>query len=114
MGRGDLVDLDDAGSDPVIAAQIARFAGLSRRWEWKHYSYDRPDLTLDVAPPAGMELREVAAVIASVGHVPVAAGRIEFHHGTEFAGLWAAARCPPGGDAVRSARWWPTGLSWRR
>lgn len=74
MGRGDLVDLDDAGSDPVIAAQIARFAGLSRRWEWRHYSYDRPDLTLDVAPPAGMELREVAAVIASVGHVPVAPG----------------------------------------
>jgi hypothetical protein len=24
MGRGDLVDLDDAGSDPVTAAQIAR------------------------------------------------------------------------------------------
>jgi GNAT superfamily N-acetyltransferase len=152
-------DLDDAGADTVIAAQIARFAGLSRRWEWKHYSYDRPpdlpdrllaagftpepteallaaeiaDLTLDVAPPPDMELWEVldergvealvavhdevfggdhaamgrtllaglvrrpgtaAAVIVSVGHVPVAAGRIEFHHGTEFAGLWGGGTLP--------------------
>jgi hypothetical protein len=114
MGRGDLVDLDDAGSDPVIAAQVARFAGLSRRWEWRHYSYDRPDLTLDVAPPAGMELREVAAVIASVGHVPVAprdGSSSTTAPSSPACGRRHVARLA---GAVRSARWWPTGLPWRR
>jgi GNAT superfamily N-acetyltransferase len=78
-------DLDEGSADAVIAAQIARFAELARPWEWKHYSYDQPpdlagrliasgftrqpdeallvaqiaDLTLDVPPPAGVELREV-------------------------------------------------------
>ena len=78
-------DLDEASADAVIAAQTARFAELSRPWEWKHYSYDQPpdladrliasgftrqpdeallvaeiaDLTLDMSPPAGVELREV-------------------------------------------------------
>ncbi len=78
-------DLDEGSADAVIAAQIARFAELSRPWEWKHYSYDQPpdladrliasgfsrqpdeallvaeiaDLVLDVPPPAGLELREV-------------------------------------------------------
>ncbi len=41
-------DLDAAGADAAIAAQIGRFAQASRLacaarpWEWKHYSYDRP------------------------------------------------------------------------
>ena len=35
-------ELDDVSADAVIAAQISRFAELSRPWEWKHYSYDRP------------------------------------------------------------------------
>jgi hypothetical protein len=77
--------LDQAGADAVIAAQISRFAELSRPWEWKHYSYDQPldladrllaagfsaqpaetllvaeiaDLTLDVPPPPGVELPAV-------------------------------------------------------
>jgi len=78
--------LDEAGADAAIAAQVGRFAQLSRPWEWKHYSYDRPadldarliaagftrapaetllvaeigDLALDVPPPVGVELRAVA------------------------------------------------------
>ena len=80
-------DLDqvNADADAVIVAQIRRFAELSRPWEWKHYSYDQPadlpdrllaagftpepaetllvaeiaDLTLDVPPPEGIELRAV-------------------------------------------------------
>ena len=78
-------DLDVTNADAVIAAQLARFTGLPRSWEWKHYSYDEPadlpqrlvaagftpepdeallaidiaDLDLDVAPPAGVELRAV-------------------------------------------------------
>jgi hypothetical protein len=77
--------LDDGSADAVIAAEISRFAELARPWEWKHYSYDQPpdladrllaagftrepaeallvaeiaDLTLDVPPPAGVELRAV-------------------------------------------------------
>jgi hypothetical protein len=146
-------DLDRASADAVIAAQITRFAPLSRRWEWKHYSYDQPadlserllaagftrepaeallvaeiaDLALDVRPPPGVELRavtdregvaalvsvhdavfggdhsglgkalladltrrpgRVAAVVAFADQSPVAAGRVEFHRGTEFASLW--------------------------
>jgi hypothetical protein len=126
---------------------------VSGRWEWKHYSYDQPpdlpdrllaagftrepsetllvaeiaDLTLDVPPPPGVELRAVVdqqgvdalvsvhnevfgedhtalgrallaalghrpaktvAVVASAGLTPVAAGRVEFHSGTDFASLW--------------------------
>jgi ribosomal protein S18 acetylase RimI-like enzyme len=145
-------DLGRASADTVIAAQISRFAELSRAWEWKHYSYDRPpdlpdrllaagftrepteallvaeiaDLTLDVPPPLGVKLRPVvdsqgvdalvsvhdqvfggdssalrsmllagfaresdtAAVVAVAGQTPIAAGRVEFHAGTDFASLW--------------------------
>ena len=78
-------DLDPVSADLVIAAQISRFAQLSRPWEWKHYSYDRPgdlpqrllaagfspgpveallvaeiaDLATDVPPPAGVQLLPV-------------------------------------------------------
>jgi len=78
-------ELDQVSADVVIAAQISRFAQLSRPWEWKHYSYDRPgdlpkrllaagfspapveallvaeiaDLDGDVSPPAGVRLLPV-------------------------------------------------------
>ncbi|HEY1518901.1 MAG TPA: hypothetical protein VGF91_20900 [Solirubrobacteraceae bacterium] len=78
-------DLDELTADAEIAAQIDRFAGTRARWEWKHYSYDEPadladrlvaagftpepaeallvaeiaDLTLEMPPPAGVELRPV-------------------------------------------------------
>jgi len=152
-------ELDDVSADAVIAAQISRFAELPRPWEWKHYSYDQPpdlpdrllaagftrepaeallvaeiaDLTLDVPPPPGVELRAVvsrqdvdalvlvhdevfgedhsalgrtlladlghkpsraAAVLASAGQTPIAAGRVEFHAGTDFASLWGGGTLP--------------------
>jgi len=145
--------LDDGSADAVIAAEISRFAELSRPWEWKLYSYDRPadladrllaagftrepaeallvaevaELSLDVPPPPGVELRAVvgerdvealvsvhdevfgedhsalgralladlgarpstvAAVVAWAGRRPIAAGRVVFNTGTDFAGLW--------------------------
>jgi len=151
--------LDDASADAVIAAQISRFAELSRPWEWKHYSYDQPsdlpdrllaagftpepaetlliaeitDLTLDISPPHGVELQAIvdkqgvaalvwvhdqvfggdhsavgnallaglarrpsttAAVVALVAQAPIAAGRVEFHLGTEFASLWGGGTLP--------------------
>jgi GNAT superfamily N-acetyltransferase len=152
-------DLDHVSADAVIAAQISRFAELSRPWEWKHYSYDQPpdlpdrllaagftpqpaeallvaeiaDLTLDVPPPPGVELLPVvdkhgveavvsvhdevfggdysalgrtllaglarqpgsaAAVVAVAGRRPIAAGRLEFHPGTDFASLWGGGTLP--------------------
>ncbi len=152
-------DLDRSNADAVIAAQVRRFDQLSRPWEWKLYSYDRPadlpdrlvaagftpqpaetllvaeiaDLDLDVPPPGGVELRTVAdrrgvqmlvsvhdrvfggdnsaqgailladlthqptaaaAVVAVAGHTPVAAGRMEFHPGTDFASLWGGGTLP--------------------
>jgi ribosomal protein S18 acetylase RimI-like enzyme len=152
-------DLDHVSADAVIAAQISRFAELSRPWEWKHYSYDQPpdlpdrllaagftpqpaeallvaeiaDLTLDVPPPPGVELLPVvdkhgveavvsvhdevfggdcsalgrtllaglarqpgsaAAVVAVAGRCPIAAGRLEFHPGTDFASLWGGGTLP--------------------
>jgi ribosomal protein S18 acetylase RimI-like enzyme len=151
--------LDEVSADAVIAAQVARFAELSRSWEWKYYSYDRPrdlperlvaaglarqpaeallvaeiaELTLHVPPPPGVELRAVvdeqgvealvsvhdqvfgahhaglgtvllaglarqpsavAAVVAWAGHTPIAGGRVEFHHGSDFASLWGGGTLP--------------------
>ncbi len=151
--------LDAASADRVIHAQISRFADVPRPWEWKHYSYDQPadlpgrllaagfhaeppevllaaevaDLSLDVSPPAGVELRPVvdqhdvdallavqeevfgedhstlrevllagiarrpstaAAVVAMAGQVPIAAGRIEFHPGSDFASFWGDGTVP--------------------
>lgn len=77
-------DLTPANANETIQAQIHRFA--DRSWEWKHYSYDQPpdlperllaagftrgpaetlliaeiiDLDLDVRPPEGVRLRQVA------------------------------------------------------
>jgi GNAT superfamily N-acetyltransferase len=152
-------NLDEVSADAVIAAQVGRFAELSRPWEWKHYSYDEPpdlpdrllaagftrepaeallvaeiaDLTLDVPPPHGIELRAVVdkqgveallsvhdevfggdhsalrqtllaglgrqpsttvGVVAWDGQTPIAAGRVEFHVGTDFASLWGGVTLP--------------------
>lgn len=154
-------DLDQRNVDAAIAAQIGRFAGLARAWEWKHYSYDRPvdltarlqaagltpepsealliaeiaELQLGMIPPAGVTLLPVddergietlvqvhddvfggdhsglgramaarlaqrpvavAAVVAvaGAGGIPISAGRVEFHIGTEFASLWGGGTLP--------------------
>jgi GNAT superfamily N-acetyltransferase len=36
----------------------------------------------------------VAAVVAVAGETPIAAGRVEFHPGGEFAGLWGGGTLP--------------------
>jgi ribosomal protein S18 acetylase RimI-like enzyme len=152
-------DLDQVSADTVIAAQICRFAELSRPWAWTHYSYDQPpdlpdrllsagftrepteallvaeiaDLTLEVPPPPGAELRAVvdkqgvdalvsvhdevfggdhsalrktvlaglarqpsttAGAVAWAGETPIAAGRVAFHPGTDFASLWGGGTLP--------------------
>ncbi|MEP6598518.1 MAG: GNAT family N-acetyltransferase [Actinomycetota bacterium] len=153
-------DLEPASADAVIAAQVSRFAQLSRPWEWKYYSSDQPpdlparliaaglrpepieallvaeisELPLDVPPPPGVQLLPVvdergvemlvrvwheafggdhpgfsatwltrlaqhpdagAAVVAvAAGQTPIAGGRMEFHHGTDFASLWGGGTVP--------------------
>jgi len=75
-------DLSSVAADSVIDAEVSRFAGLGRPWEWKYYSYDQPadlparlhaagfvpeppetllvapiaDLNLDASAPDGVEL----------------------------------------------------------
>ncbi|MFC7649888.1 hypothetical protein ACFQX6_63320 [Streptosporangium lutulentum] len=36
----------------------------------------------------------VAAVVALAGRTPISAGRMEFHPGTDFAGLWGGGTLP--------------------
>ncbi len=36
----------------------------------------------------------VAAVVAWAGDTPISAGRVEFHPGTEFAGIWGGGTLP--------------------
>ncbi|WDF44184.1 GNAT family N-acetyltransferase [Streptomyces sp. T12] len=78
-------DLDEAGADAAIAAQIAHFRGLGREFEWKLYGHDLPvdlgqrlrdagftaepeetlmigevaDLNLDAEPPEGVRMISV-------------------------------------------------------
>jgi len=58
-------DLDDASADAVIAAQISRFAELSRPWEWKHYSYDQPPDLPDRLLAAGFTARPTEALLVA-------------------------------------------------
>ena len=40
------------------------------------------------------ERSTAAAVVAFAGRTPIAAGRVEFHSGTEFAGIWGGGTLP--------------------
>jgi hypothetical protein len=72
-------DLDEASADGVIASQIERFAELSRVWEWKHYSYDRPADLPDRLRAAGFTPESPEALLVG-----------------ETADLPTAVRPPPG------------------
>jgi GNAT superfamily N-acetyltransferase len=78
--------LTQADADAMIGAQVSRFAGVAKPWEWKYYSYDGPadlpallraagfvpepaetvlvaeitSLNLDVRLPAGVQLIPVS------------------------------------------------------
>lgn len=119
--------LDQASADAVIAAQVSRFAELSRHWEWKHYSYDQPsdlpgrllaagfmpqpaeallvaeiaDLTLDVPPPSGVELAAVTGRHGTDALVQVHDQVFGGDHSAAGETLLAAlARQPPAAAAV--------------
>jgi GNAT superfamily N-acetyltransferase len=120
-------ELGAEDADETIAAQIRRFGELSGPWEWKHYSDDRPadlaerltaagftaepaetllvapidELSLDVSPPPGIELRPVVddddiAALVAVGNA-VFGGDHRIHGATLATAL---GRYPPAADAV--------------
>jgi GNAT superfamily N-acetyltransferase len=120
-------ELEAEDADETIAAQIRRFGELRGPWEWKHYSHDRPadlserltsagfiaepaetllvapidELSLDVSPPPGIELRPVAndddiAALVAVGDA-VFGGDHRIHGATLAAAL---RRRPRTADAV--------------
>ena len=77
-------DLDQVSADTVIAAQVSRFAELSRPWEWKHYSYDQPAratlasargfryLQVDASPGSRPTLERLGFVeLATTTHSPI-------------------------------------------
>ncbi len=55
-----------------------------------------PNAALGRSLMAGLEREPAtaAAVIATAGELPVAAGRVEFHLGTDFASLWGGGTLP--------------------
>jgi GNAT superfamily N-acetyltransferase len=56
--------LTAANADAVIADQIAHYAALGRRFEWKLYSHDQPPDLLDRLRNHGFEIGEVEALMA--------------------------------------------------
>jgi GNAT superfamily N-acetyltransferase len=117
----DLAALDPAGADTVIAAEVRRFAGLGRSWEWKYYSYDQPadlpgrlaaaglaaepaetllvaeiaQLDLDVRPPAGVELVPVTGADGAAAVVRVHDEVFGGDHATVGAAITAALPAQP-------------------
>lgn len=84
---------DAAGVDTMIGVHLAVFGSV------------HPGTAAAVRASLRTRPRPIEAVVAWAGDVPVCAGRIEFSEGTDFAGLWAAARCRSTGAAACSGRW---------
>ena len=53
-----------------------------------------PSVVEAVRTSLGMRPRPIEAAIAWAGDVPVSAGRVEFHEGTDFASLWGGGTLP--------------------
>jgi GNAT superfamily N-acetyltransferase len=64
-------DLDPAGADAAIAAQVAYFAGLGLEFEWKVYDHDRPADFGDRLRAAGFTAGEPETLmIAPIAELP--------------------------------------------
>jgi GNAT superfamily N-acetyltransferase len=73
---------DEAGVDAMVDVHGAVFGGV------------HPGTREAVAASLAVEPRPVEAVVACAGSTPVAAGRVEFHEGTDFASLWGGGTVP--------------------
>jgi GNAT superfamily N-acetyltransferase len=58
-------DLDGVDADAVIAAQASRFAELRATWEWKYYSYDRPEDLPERLRAAGLQPDPVEGLLVA-------------------------------------------------
>ncbi|MFI6152823.1 GNAT family N-acetyltransferase [Kitasatospora sp. NPDC051170] len=64
-------DLDEAGADAVIAAQVGHFASLGLDFEWKTYTHDRPaDLGERLLAAGFTPEDEEAVMVADVHELP--------------------------------------------
>lgn len=70
---------DRAGVDALVRVHDIAFGG----------DHSRTGRSLLAAAPGTM-----AGVVALAGSTPISSARIEFHHGTEFAGLWGGGTVP--------------------
>ncbi|WP_433211917.1 GNAT family N-acetyltransferase [Microtetraspora malaysiensis] len=66
-------DLDEAGADAAIAAQVRRFTAAGREFEWKLYAHDRPaDLPARLRAAGFAPEPEEAVMVAEVTDVSTA------------------------------------------
>ncbi|WP_369182689.1 GNAT family N-acetyltransferase [Streptomyces sp. Y1] len=64
-------DLDEAGADEVIAAQVRYFAGLGLEFEWKTYGHDRPaDLGERLLAAGFIPEDEQSVMVADIRDLP--------------------------------------------
>ncbi|MEV6393198.1 GNAT family N-acetyltransferase [Streptomyces sp. NPDC051907] len=101
-------DLDPATADEAIAEQVRYFAGLGRAFEWKLYSYDRPDdlgarLSAAGFVPEPMETLMVAEVASLPTDVELPQG-VELRTATDAAGLDLMAEVHQDAFGASSAR----------
>jgi GNAT superfamily N-acetyltransferase len=68
--------VDKQGVDALVAVGNEVFGG------------DRAALGRDLLASLSSEPATAAAVLAMAGDIPISAGRIEFHDGTDFASIW--------------------------
>lgn len=84
-------DLDEAGADAAIAAQVAYFGALGREFEWKTYSHDRPaDLPGRLAAAGFVAEPPETLMIAEIAGLPTYTGPpegIELRTVTDLAGV---------------------------
>jgi ribosomal protein S18 acetylase RimI-like enzyme len=75
-------DLDEQTADGEIAATVAYYAGLGRRFEWKTYAHDAPaDLPARLLAAGFVAEDEEALVIGPVERVAAACGAAELPPG---------------------------------
>jgi GNAT superfamily N-acetyltransferase len=74
--------IDRHGADALVAVHNEVFGG-------DHSAMGRTLLARLARQPSA-----TAAIVAVAGQTPIAAGRVEFHPGTEFASLWGGGTLP--------------------
>jgi GNAT superfamily N-acetyltransferase len=73
---------DDAGVETMVRVHRDVFGSV------------HPGTAPAVRAALGLRPRPIEAVIAWAGDVPLSAGRVEFHEGTDFASLWGGGTLP--------------------